>query len=71
MEYRNKYGSFNPHRMFDLGSAVVASALANSKGAKSSPQDFMPYYRKPEEKEVTGEELFNMIASHSSVKRGR
>lgn len=55
-QYRSKYGPLNPVRMYDQGSALVASQINNSHGGKARAFDFMPYGKGQEE--VLGEDEF-------------
>lgn len=50
--YRAKYGPHNPVRMFDQGSAIIASQVNNAHGGKAKPIDFMPYSKEQEEQDV-------------------
>jgi len=49
--------------------AIVATVILKTFGAKKvKPQDFMPSYRKPKEKEVPWEVLLSKVKSiHKSV----
>lgn len=48
-KYRLKYGPLNPIRMYDLGSALVASHMNNIHGGKAKVEDFIHYGKPPKE----------------------
>lgn len=67
--YRSKYGPLNPVRMYDQGSAVIASQVNNSGGGKAKPSDFMPYGKEVEE-EVDQEDFLAALMKTGRARMG-
>lgn len=71
--YRNKFGPFNPVRMYDQGNALVAHMVHTVNGGKSTPQDFMPYGKVKEKDEeiVEPDKFISLLALSKNAKKGR
>lgn len=68
-KYRKKYGPINPVRMYDQGSAIVSSVIAQVNGNNDKKiEDFIFYGKEETELSVTD---FIRVALKGKVNHGR
>lgn len=60
----------SPQRMYDSGSALVASQVNNAFGGKARPLDFMPYHKEPEI-DLTDDSTLELLAKTGQARIGR
>ena len=65
-----KYGSMNPVRMYDRGTAIVAAILSRVNGGKAEPEDFFLMERQ-DEKVVDEDEFLNALMTTGKVQIGK
>lgn len=68
--YRKKYGPLSPVRMYDQGSALVASQINNAHGGKAKPNDFIFYGKEPEV-EIDNTSMIDLLMKTGRARMGR